>query len=37
MSFTERERVALALAMQHPNQVITEEDIDIVLKRTGRL
>ena len=34
--FTEREQVALALAMRYPNQVITEADVDAELKRTGR-
>lgn len=33
MNITEKERVAIALAMQYPNQVITEKDVEMELKR----
>lgn len=33
--FTEKEKVAIALAMRYPNQVITEQDVIAELKRMG--
>ena len=33
MQWTERERVALGLAMRYPGQIITEGDVDAEMRR----